>query len=176
MRRVQWDYSGATAEGDPITLLFEAPGSSSHAMDLPTATIRNEDDLLRGDATGLYALGYANDNASLVYSDPRRVFAYPCSYLTTWTDDFSGVSASGSSETGTTTGTADGTGTLILPYGPVDNVLRVHVQATITAEYPDGTPPTTDGTDIYYYFRPGVHWAILTAGPTVISGGSTRAA
>lgn len=166
---INWNYADLVETDSPETFAFLAPAGSPYAPDFPTATLRIEDSFLRGDATGLYSLGYGDPNGSMIYGDPEKQFAYPCSYMTSWTDNFSGSDGNGSSETGTISGTADGTGALVLPYGTVSNVLRLHLM--MSSQYTFNGNTLTSNSDAYYYLKPGVRFPVLTADPNGASIG-----
>lgn len=158
---INWNYFSLSSSGAPEAQLFEPPSTSSFASLFPSATVRVQNTFMRGDATGLYILGYGDPDGSMVYTDTERQFAFPCSYQTTWTDTFSGSTGTGTSENGSLSGTADGTGTLVLPYGSFSNVLRVHITSSIEFVF-DGGGFTAESDD-YYYFKPGVRFPLLIA-------------
>ncbi len=76
---------------------------------------------------------------------------------TTWTDTDTAIYFLGGSQvgvrSGTTVGTADGYGELILPIGSFTNVLRVHLEQTVMDETNFGSSVTTG--DRYQYYLPG---------------------
>lgn len=96
----------------------------------------------------------------LTGSDPMKVLEFPCTYGTTWTDDFAFEASGFYTLEGTITGEADGYGTLIMPYGPVEDVLRVTLTMNYIYEEIGIGAVTLSGTD-HVYYRPGVRVPIL---------------
>ena len=97
----------------------------------------------------------------------ETVFTYPCTYNTQGNDYFSATFTSGGNtfyRYGTSTFVADGYGTLIMPYGTVNNVLRIH----FTEDYVDSTdfggfPYVIDyQNDQYFWMTPGTHQFLLS--------------
>ncbi|HEX2618439.1 MAG TPA: T9SS type A sorting domain-containing protein [Flavobacteriales bacterium] len=155
-----WNYSSLTVVGEPYTENCETPSSSVYAAYFPTATVRVGDSFMRCDATGLYFLGWGALHP-LILDDPWHQFAFPCSYNTTWTDTFSGTDGMGYTTSGTTTGLADATGALVMPYGTIPNVLRLRVATTNTIN--DNGNISTDENVLYFYMKPGVHYPVVIA-------------
>lgn len=95
--------------------------------------------------------------------NPAILMAYPFSYGSTVTDSFSGVVNSQGTvynQIGNITITADGTGTIQMPYGDVENVLRVKVVEEIT-NFLDSGEITVVGT-VYSWFKEGTHASIAS--------------
>lgn len=113
------------------------------------------------DIAGVYS---SSLQAPIIYQNPERVLSYPCSYNSTWTDQFSADFSSGGIpilRAGSITGTADGFGTLVLPTGTVTNVLRVRTVEDYTDELTDIGTIAYDFTT-YNWYKPGVHNPLLT--------------
>ncbi len=112
---------------------------------------------------GFYILGSFNPNLPItsVYSDPQKYMQVPCTLGTAWTDAYNGSYMYGANtflQSGTTVLEATGYGSLILPWGTVDNVLRL-----------DGTEDylETGGGNTYTYtatvtlfFKPGLGYFV----------------
>lgn len=157
-----WDLSGLDT-GPEVSLTYVTPASTGQASSFPGATIA------ASDGQGNYGFYVVNSNgqeiagvysatamSAIPYQNTSKFLTYPCSYNTSWTDNFSSnytISGISFTRSGTITGTADGFGTLLMPYGTVTNVLRVRtvedytdVSAVATIEY--------EFTN-YYYYKPG---------------------
>lgn len=118
---------------------------------------------LKTSATGLENVGAYALSISLVYQDPEQIMKYPCNFNTTWTDTWSSNFTSGGfpvARSGTSTGLADGTGTLITPYGTISNVLRVKLHQVYTDNIGGLMTVNYDATN-YYFYKPGVHFALV---------------
>lgn len=128
-----WDASMAsTITTDTIAFIDTADASG--AFGFPQADVARKalgrETFLRADADGLYELGYhvPDPGFTAVYSDQRQVMAWPCAVGTAWADTFSGsYMFQGEPYTidGTASFEATGSGTLLLPGGAVEDVLRI---------------------------------------------------
>jgi Secretion system C-terminal sorting domain len=141
---------------------YVAPAATPFAASFPTATVAETGDNLqfnywRGTATVYESLGGASSNSMSIYTDAATMLVYPCSYGSSWTDTFNDPMDSIS---GTISGTADAYGALLMPYGLVNNVLRVHSVGTFTFTL-FGVPQTIT-TDTYSYYKPGVHHELVS--------------
>ncbi len=108
---------------------------------------------------GLYVLGSYNPNLPItaVYDNPQKILEFPCTLGTSWTDIYTGSYTYGGNtfaQSGNSDYTAVGYGTLRLPWGDVENVLRIDVSDVYT-ETGNGNVFTYTSTSSYYY-KPGV--------------------
>ncbi|HRH36707.1 MAG TPA: hypothetical protein PK760_00080, partial [Flavobacteriales bacterium] len=86
--------------------------------------------------TALYWLGTYTDSALVRFDPPLVVLDLPCSFMTTWSDSgVAAVTGSGRIDMRVTTlqAQADAWGTLVMPYGTVNNVLRVRYELKVTS-------------------------------------------
>lgn len=161
---VTWDMS-ALAPGNLYNFEYLTPTGN------PEATVRESWMVFEGGIPsqwgaqeyGLTENGLFLYGAGFSESDPMQVMAFPCSYGTIWSGSFPawwylGVDGS---RMGDLTGKADGYGTLIMPYGDVENVLRVKL--TYHYEFNDlsGNIPVTFDVVDYLYYRPGLRVPVL---------------
>ncbi|MEO8067102.1 MAG: T9SS type A sorting domain-containing protein [Flavobacteriales bacterium] len=153
-----WDFSsmGATGTG---TMSFVDPASTPSGADFTASTVA----LFDGDqtyayfqATGSEYLVTGNDdgNISFPLTDPSKFWPFPCAYQDTWTDILGGsivVQGQTVTRAGSVSGIADGYGTLVLPFGTVDDVLRV----VVDEDYQDALILGTVIHDIqtHYFFK-----------------------
>lgn len=131
-----WDASTVADGSGQTTIMFISPAASGFGSQFPSATVATETggNILfeRADANGRYVVGqYIVINPLqliIPYSDEQLVMPYPCTFNTAFTDSFAyaytvqGTSATGR---GQVDYVADGYGTLILPQGPLTNVLKL---------------------------------------------------
>lgn len=90
-----------------------------------------------------------------ILTDPEKLLQYPFNYGDSLTDTYSGTLTGGGSQTGTTSVTYDGCGTLFLPNGTYSNVARLHYYSNYI----------NNGTDTfisneYRWYLPGNHYYI----------------
>ncbi|WP_338355924.1 T9SS type A sorting domain-containing protein [Yeosuana marina] len=135
-----WDFSSVTGSTEVIS--FTNLASSSEPTTFPLSNIVSTSTNPNGETY------YSSSNSELliegffspgllreIYTDKREYIKYPITYNDVFNETFSGTSeniAAGQTydRTGTTQISADGYGTLILPYTTVNNVLRVKITNT----------------------------------------------
>ncbi|HMC97782.1 MAG TPA: hypothetical protein VKG92_09020, partial [Flavobacteriales bacterium] len=145
---LRWDFSNLPA-GTLVpyswTTTDIAPGAGAFPQ---TAFVLN----VPGDATAyfqrgdtaLFWLGTYSDTALVRFDPPLHMLDLPCGIHTQWVDSgLAAVSGMGRIDIRTTTfnAKADAWGSLIMPYGVVNNVLRVRYELKIMSRrYPDAIP------------------------------------
>ena len=161
-----WDFSAMGATGID-TLYFVDPATTPNGADFVGATVA----LFDGDqsygyyqATGTEFLFVGNDdgNISFPMSDPSKFRPFPCAYQDTWTDLLGGIvviQGQNITRAGSVSGIADGHGTLLLPFGAVNDVLRV----VVDEDYQDATPLGTVIHDVqtHYFFKRFLPFPVL---------------
>lgn len=183
---VLWDLSGITP-GAESTVPFVDPASTGYGDLYPTADLAVDGgdfvQYMRSDSTGFYTVGVYKDLGSQViqihYIDESLFLPYPCTYNTDYTDsfayvyDYTGGTVSGG---GNSAYTADGFGTLVLPYDTIYNVLKLTGVDT-SAESIPGTSVTTIIQQVYF-FKPGLHYYLLNtrAVSQRVNGGAPQTA
>jgi len=157
-----WDASGAFITGNDV-VDFVALGSSVAGASFPTAdvvqTSAGNETFIDVASDGLYVIGSYNPNLPItsVYTNVYKYLQFPCTLGTTWTDTYGGsFTFSGITyvQTGSGTYEATGYGSLQLPWGTLDNVLRIDGTETYTES---GNGNSYVFTSIFsYYYKPGV--------------------
>ena len=106
---------------------------------------------------GLYSAG----TGTSPYTDPQDALRFPFQYQNTFADSFSTYFTSGVTiyRNGEAVVTADGYGSVTLPYGTLNGVLRVET----IQDYTDSSSfSTTVGkTTSYHWYKPGVRYPVL---------------
>ena len=158
-----WDFSALQAT-TTLTSTIQAAASTPNGASFPGATVAASAGggnymYMKITSTGLENVGVYGSSTVMAYQNPELLLQYPCALNTTWTDSWSTTFVSGGfpiARAGTTTGLADGVGTVIMPYGTFNNVLRVK----LTQQYSDdmGGMATVDYTCTNYYFCRGPTW------------------
>ncbi|MDO8999663.1 MAG: T9SS type A sorting domain-containing protein [Bacteroidota bacterium] len=131
-------------------------------------------------ATALQNFGIVTGTTIISYSNPEDILHYPFSFNNTFSDPWSTTFISNTisfTRTGTSNVTYDGYGSLTLPIGTFNNVVRVHLTKTYTDTYFAGTINYYD--EIYSWYLNGTHHEIASVytlsnnvAPTVTQGGS----
>jgi len=179
---ITWDLSGLVAL-DTNELSYETPTNHPKGTFFPDATVVG----ISGDAgefidissfawqrLGISAPSFGFE---VNYSnDPEVFLTFPFSYSNTFNSEFSGTTLNGgtaSPRTGAISVTADGTGTLIMPYGQFNNVLRIKVLETTTDTI--NSIPVTVETLTYSWYQEGIHASIASVIQTTIDTNVTSA-
>ncbi|MCB0770517.1 MAG: T9SS type A sorting domain-containing protein [Flavobacteriales bacterium] len=162
---VVWDLSALAITATATVTLVDPADEPDAAVLFPHATLITANDLsgqvkgYENTATYIDSWGVFNNNNQLLLqqSNAVRELVLPCTFGTTWTDTDEATYFFGGSQvggrTGTTTGTADAYGELILPFGSFTNVIRVHLEQSVNDNTDFGSAVTTG--DRYQYYLPG---------------------
>lgn len=156
---VTWDFSALNAVADTLRMWCEPDTTPYVASFLPATVALTSDggnwyDYYYASTEALEYMGDAGPNHLTFYTDVMAVLKYPLSYGDAWNE-----TCAIESDTiiwGTSVGTVEGTGTLIMPYGTVSNVVRVRLTVSINNEF------TGTVVRVYHkYYKPGVHAPLL---------------
>lgn len=168
---VTWDFTALGTSGQTFTTYD--PTTTPDAASFPTATV----------ATTYFTTGIAYYGISstqyeflgfsfpgpqnMVLTDVQTVAEFPITYQSTWTDDFAGAGSyfGGLTRTGNVVTTCDAYGQLTMPYGVVNNVLRLHGIESWT-DTPTGGSPTDFVNDFHYWITPGLSQPVLVVRTT----------
>lgn len=167
---VTFDASSAV-QATPTTSQLVLPSSTPYGSYYPTAdyasaALTNPSQYGYQDVTASYRdnLGFYSPTSHVILTNPERIFSSPLSFNQQWSDPWSGTGDnSGTSFTraGTTTGTYNGYGTLILPFGTFTDVIRLEMVET----YSDVILGFTYNYDvnIVSYLKPGIPSALFSS-------------
>jgi len=160
-----WDFSGLVPSAVATVTLVPLDGSGLETV-MPTATVITSNALTnqakgyQATLTGLLYWGVFNSNNQVLlrYTDANLELALPCTFGTTWSDpslaEYSVGATVMGSRTGNLTGESDGFGDLIMPFGTITNVLRVHLIENMSDVTTAGNA-TVEGSRFQYY-KPGI--------------------
>jgi hypothetical protein len=155
-----WDYS-SIGGGIVTNVSIDEASTSSYASTFPDADLVMtggfSDDFISNDATGLFVHGYASLFSTVILSDPSKQLAYPMQMGSTWTDDYSGLQGSLMFD-GTLTCLVNGYGDVVMPYGTVNNVLRISCSNDQIAFT---TPQTIQLDSIVLYYKNDFPWYLI---------------
>jgi len=157
-----WDYS-TSATGSEFDISFVDATTAPNAEDFPEATLVVEFGTTRSymstDETGLYDHGNTQFFSVTEYVNPFLQIPYPLELGTTWESSYAGFTGSiyfsGDSE-----GQAVGIGTLELPWGSIENVIRVQL---VVDGYYFSTPQEGRQDTVDVYYKSGYPWYLLRA-------------
>ncbi|CAN5266428.1 hypothetical protein BH09BAC5_BH09BAC5_12900 [soil metagenome] len=177
-----WDFS-TLVSGGTQNISFVDPLTTTNASTFPNSTIalfnstNSYYEYFSASASEIANEGYVYGpplNLIEPYSNPQVVLNYPFTMGSNFVDSYYGTYTSGANtinRTGTSTVTADGYGTLILPYGTFTNALRV----LLIDDYADtttlGVPYSQITFTTYNWYIPGTHYQILSLTTITSNGG-----
>jgi len=164
---VTYDFS-TLVSGGTIANDYLDPATTPYASSFPNSTVAVTDGLgsygyYTGTNTSLGLDGFGSTTANFTCVDDIQILIYPFTFGDSFNDQLDCSGTSGGTpfaRSGTSYGNADGYGTLIMPYGTIDNVLRVWIQQ----DYTDILSGTTIDYDLdgYLFYKPGVKFPILS--------------
>lgn len=154
-----WDLTGLATDSIDV-LEMVAPSSTTNGDQFPNATVAE----LSSPVTTYYqvtpegiSFAGSDDGTSLIVNAPMpKYVAFPCTMGSTWSTPHAAEFTYDDNEvfrSGTVSGHADGYGTVIMPWGTVDNVLRIHLQNVMQDSLALFTMDYT--YDSYLYYVPG---------------------
>lgn len=158
---VTWNYSTMVSQSNSA-ITYVAPSSLSQSASHPLANAGVNTGgsegyyYIDGDeysSEGTYIPGQVHD----VYTDVREFHKFPITYTNSYNETFSGTSTNLQASQsyprgGNITIEADAYGTLIMPYGTVNNVLRIKTTTNYTDTFM-GNPIITYNDVHYFWFN-----------------------
>jgi len=167
-----WDFSTLSADSSE-TIQFVDPAGTPMAASFPGATVAQYQDnsytYFQTSGTDMLLLGVDADGIIVPYQDPEQWLQVPCSFGTTWSDNLAAsFSSSGFpvNRSGSVTGNADGFGSVVMPFGTVNNVLRVR----LVEDYTDQTIVNIDYDFITdFFYKPGLHAPLVQIGDYTVT-------
>ncbi len=117
--------------------------------------------------------GLYGTQMSVIYTNPEKLYQFPLTYGSSWTDNFSGTAtASGFSmtRTGTTAVAYNGHGTVIMPFGTFNNVARLQINQTYTDDIMGFV--TTTQVNTVSYIKGGQPTALFTSSEVLVDIGA----
>jgi hypothetical protein len=145
---VTWDFSNIVVTGSPYTSTFVNASSLSNVAQFNGVPNLAVDDganqsywLTNANVQSIVGVVQgANDIVDNYYSDPRELLVFPLTYGSSYNETMDGVQDNNIGgfqmlRTGTITIEGDAHGVLIMPYGTVNNVLRIKVTTVYSDEF-----------------------------------------
>lgn len=177
---VTWDFSTLVNSGQVQTDSFLAPSNTPFGAAFPTATIVDHQQYpgtnyyiyYKDNGTELQRVGNVQPD-TVVYYDPANQFPYPISFGSTNNDTyFASYNANGflTHMRGDFSNTVDGRGTLKLPSGTFNNVIRVKfVRNEIDTAFSSPDITGTLSQTIYYWYQSSLYYPVLSITITTVS-------
>lgn len=174
-----WNNSSLVSTGSTSTTCVTV-GSTTNGSSFPNANVASQSgsniSYFKTSATGMQNYGYDAGGTLFLYSNPEDQLHFPCTYNSTFTDNFAATFTTSGYTTyrhGSTTVTADAYGTLTTPTGTYTNCMRIHfVQAYSDSLYVGMPTVITYSNDEYIWYKDGIH-APIAYTFSFVSNGST---
>jgi len=135
---VNWNFSNLVIYQDSSNIYFSSPSSTPYGNSFPQANIAGNSNgtylYYQTSPTQILDYGLANSSVVAPLSNPATLIQYPFTYQSTINDNFYGqfnVSLGTNYRSGTISVVGDAYGNLTLPYGNINNTLRVKVVENI---------------------------------------------
>jgi hypothetical protein len=165
-----WDFSTLATQGSALVELV-APAGTASAASFPTSDVVETSvasaqlRYFENSPLGLILLGYSAPSQGflLPFSPPIMARPYPCTFDNEWSGTYGGsttfqgfnVLVSGSYE-----GEADGYGTVVMPWGTVENVLRTRLLLTETQLF-IGAGQSVNQQETWDFHAPGSSYPLI---------------
>ena len=135
---VNWNFSNLVITQDSSNIYFTSPSLTPYGSSFPQANIAANSNgtyvYYQTSSTQILDYGLANSSIVAPLSNPATWIQYPFTYQSTINDNFYGqfnLSLGTNYRSGTIFVTADAYGNLTMPYGIINNTLRVKVVENI---------------------------------------------
>ncbi|MFC5270578.1 T9SS type A sorting domain-containing protein [Adhaeribacter terreus] len=159
-----WNFSALSSAGAQqaeVITRAAAPKPTDYPAANMVVKVGNEYAYLENTGTMLkeYALYESVQGYALENTDPAEKLKFPFTFNDTFTDAYVGTATLAGNvipRIGNVTVTAEGYGTLVLPTGTVQNVLKLK-----TEEVSNPGTMYSENTVTYDWFQPGVHFPLL---------------
>ena len=159
---VTWDFSTIHIIWNAMGGKYMNPSATPYVNDFPGADVVYESFFAPGTyhyyyatSTALEKIGEASFQVTAVYNSPQTIITYPFTYNSKTTDNYSCNTTIGSLDLdiiGLWEAEGDAYGTLILPSGTYNNVLRIRITNEFTKDYndPGQAVEGTEGVEFWY--------------------------
>ncbi len=171
-----WNFSSLSSSGT-TTYDYVSPSSTPNGSSFPMSNLATSQGAYYNQSASAYTQVGIDASTMIVYSDGEDLLRFPFNYNDSYVDNFAAQFTNGGitfNRTGTISVTYDSYGTLVLPGGTYNNVVRVHIVQDYQDDYTiAGTPSTINyDSDIYVWYLPGTHNPILSFSSISIDGGA----
>ena len=161
---ITWDFSQLDIPTDTLNLFFDESEGSAYDSLFPEANkvsiiFFGQDSSFQYHSLTdfeweLQGSAFGSTPTLLAYSNAETITKFPVTFEDTWIDSFAFKFGSSDIEfMGTGIYEVDGYGTLILPNGTYDNVIRIHKIWS--------TPGWNDEVHKYFYYSPDYYYSLL---------------
>jgi len=162
---VIWNFS-TISETAVNTIEFVDPATTGFGTSFPNANRAYGQagnwDMIKVDSDSFSRVGVVVSGFPIPYSDMQNQYFWPMTFGSVNSDNFSATWFNGVTfnRSGVITTDVDGYGDLILPWGTVEDVLRVKIIEDYQDTYTGGM--IDYDSEIYIWFKEGIHYPIMT--------------
>lgn len=166
---VTWDFANLMVDpNNPATIYYVSPAGTPYVSSFPDANLAVSEQggnyqYHKAENDKLTNLGYSSDQSNMIYTDPQQMMAYPFTFDSQFNDSFQGTGVSGGltmENAGSLMCKADAWGTLILPTGTYNNVLRIKTTMVYTSTFFGITTNITFHS--YSWYEGDRHYPLMT--------------
>lgn len=172
---VTWDFS-TIAENAVNTIEFVDPATTGFGATFPDADVAfgqgGSWDMLNVTNDTTSRVGVVQQGFAIPYSDMQNQYFWPMTYGSTNSDFFAATWVNSGitfNRAGTINSEIDGYGDLTLPWGIVEDVLRVKLTEVYQDTYTGGGMIDYD-SEIYIWYKEGIHYPIMSLSTINVSG------
>lgn len=161
---VVWDYSGLE-QGFQRYIAWSAIPNQQQQDTWPNAEFFRSGGggYFSVSPEGVYYHGQQHLLSQLVYQDPELVVKFPMNYGDSWSDEWAATQTGNGTRVGERRAVVSGYGTLLLPWGEVNDVLRVDMVDSLVIRISPSAEPYLLLDTVSQYFKNGYQWWLLEA-------------
>lgn len=158
-----WDFSTLVSASTVAASATSAAGGLIPTASLKYSYVGGTETYYKTSNTELTTLGISANAVFMNYADPEKFLSFPFQMNDTYSDTWNTTFFSGMNfyRSGTTTVTADGYGTIILPGGTYTNVLRVKTVQVYTDSIIGVAMYANYTNEMYSFYKPGNHQPLV---------------
>lgn len=162
---VVWDYSGLE-ESFQLYFAWSAIPNQQQQDTWPNAQFYRGGDsnkYFSVSPEGVYLQGQQHLLSQLIYQDPELVVKFPMNYSDSWSDEWAATQTGNGTRVGKRQAVVSGYGTLLMPWGEVNDVLRVDMVDSLVVRISPTADPWLFLDTVSQYFKNGYQWWLLEA-------------
>ncbi len=158
-----WDYSGLE-ESFQLYFTWTAIPNQQQQDTWPNAQFYRGGDsnkYFSVSPEGVYLQGQQHLLSQLIYQDPELVVKFPMNFGDSWSDEWAATQTGNGTRVGKRQALVSGYGTLIMPWGEVNDVLRVDMVDSLVIRIDPTAEPYLLLDTVSQYFKNGYQWWLL---------------
>lgn len=170
---VVWDYAGLE-ESSQRSIAWNVIPNQQQQDIWPNAEFYRSGDGAKYfslEPEAVYLQGQQQQLSQLIYQDPELVVKFPMNFGDSWSDEWAGTQTGNGTRVGKRQALVSGYGTLIMPWGEANDVLRVDLIDSLVIRISPTAEPLTLLDTVSQCFKNGYQWWLLEARNSTRFGG-----